>query len=64
MKRIKIRNKTRNKVLKTITTISVIIFMLSICSVDSGTLIPYITAIISLIWICLFTYANKHLLKN
>lgn len=62
MKRIK--NKTRNKILKTITAISVIIFILSICSVDSKTWMPCITAIISLVWISLFTYANKHLLKK
>lgn len=64
MKRIKIKNRTYNKILKGIIAISVSIFMLSICCVDSETWMPFIIAIISLIPIWAFYHANKHLLEQ
>lgn len=54
--------KMRKKVLKTITIIAAIMFTLSVCTLDSDSCIPIITAFICEGWLALMAYANKDLL--
>lgn len=59
---LKILEKKRNRknvILKAITTVSAIVFLVSVMSIDSESYIPYYTASISLLWIILFVIANK-----
>lgn len=49
----------REKTLKVITVIATIIFLLSLCSMDSQSNIPFITGMISGVWIALITVANN-----
>lgn len=60
----KIRIKLHNYTLKIITGISVFAFMLSICHISTTSLLSFIIALISLLWICLFAFANKDLINK
>lgn len=54
------RPKTKNRVLKTITTIATITLLLSACSLDGeNVVVPVVMMGVSLIWIALFTSANS-----
>lgn len=50
--------QVRNKVLKTVTAFSGIIFLISGYTLDSESWIPVITCTISAGWLMLFGYAN------
>lgn len=49
----------KNKVLYTITVISVITLLLSIITIDSATWIPKVITAVDLTWITLFLFVNK-----
>lgn len=49
----------KNKILKLVTTIAAIIFIVAGCMLDSASYVPYIVCSICLAWICLFIYANR-----
>ena len=51
--------KRKNKVLKTITGISIILNLLSVMCIDGESYIPYIIIIICTCWELLFYEANK-----
>lgn len=51
--------KTRNKILKTITTLSVILFFIGVGSLDGeNVVIPIIMCSVSGLWIFIFLLAN------
>lgn len=50
----------KNKILKSITWISAILFIISTTAVDSVSNIPRIICIASLAWILLFMLANRN----
>lgn len=50
----------KNKILKTITWIAAILFIISATAVDSVSNIPRIICIASLAWILLYMYANRN----
>lgn len=53
------RPKTKNKILKTITTAAVITLLLSACCLDGeNVILPVALMGVSLAWIALFTAAN------
>lgn len=52
------KKKLHNIVLKTTTVIAAILFMLSICALDSNSCVPFVSGMISLSWIALIAYAN------
>lgn len=52
----------RKKVLKAVTIIAAIMFMLSVCALDSDSYIPIIIAFACEGWLALMAYANKELL--
>lgn len=54
------KRKLKKYILKTITAIMAVICMLSICAVDSESLIPLIAFGISFGWLSLFAWANGY----
>ena len=48
----------RIKVLKVITYIAIVVWLLSVCVIDSNSWIPYITCGVSSLWILLIVVAN------
>ena len=54
----KIKAKIKNAILKSISTISVIIAILSVSALDSPTILPLVTLWASTGWLALFTIAN------
>ena len=56
--------KMKNKILKTINFIVAIIFLLSICLLDSDTWIPCIVCFVCEIWFAIFVFANKETLMK
>ena len=54
----------KNKVLKAINFIVAIIFLLSICLLDSDTWIPCIVCFVCEIWFAIFVFANKETLMK
>lgn len=62
MKRSKIvTRKAKNFVARAITYISGIVFMVSICSVDSESWIPIASLIVSGLWLTFYAYLNGYL---
>lgn len=59
MKRSTVR-KVKNIVIKTITYISGIVFMISVCSVDSESWIPIAPMIVSGLWLTVYAYCNGY----
>ena len=51
--------KRKNKVLKTITGISIILNLLSVMCIDGESYIPYIVIIVCTTWLTIFYTANK-----
>ena len=51
--------RTKNKILKTITGISIILNLLSVMCIDGESYIPYIVILICTCWLVLFYMANK-----
>lgn len=54
----KLRCKIKNTILKTISTIAVLIAVLSISALDSPSILPLVTLWASMGWLALFTIAN------
>lgn len=54
------KRKLHNLVLEVITTISLIVMLLSLISLDSDSWIPIIAMVLSMGWLALFLYANTH----
>ena len=54
----KLRCKIKNAILKSISTIAVLIAVLSISALDSPSILPLITLWASMGWLALFTIAN------
>lgn len=59
MKEIKIRNKTRNTILKALAYIMGVILFLSMSALDSESLIPFCLTCISGTYLAIYAYANK-----
>ena len=53
------RRKIKNRILKMITLIAVVIWVVSLCCIDSESLVPSVALIVSEIWIYLFVYVNR-----
>lgn len=49
----------KNRILKTITYTTAIIFVLAVCMIDSYSIIPTIAALASGAWLALFALANN-----
>lgn len=54
----KLKCKIKNTILKSISTISVLIAILSVSALDSPSILPLITLWASMGWLTLFTIAN------
>ena len=54
----------KNKILKTITGIMAVLFVLAASALDSNTYIPHIICAVSEVWIVLFLIANRKALKT
>lgn len=50
--------RIKNKILKGLTMISAIAFILSACALDSKSMIPLVICIIAAIWLALIAAAN------
>lgn len=48
----------KNKILKIITAIAVVVLFISTSTLDSDSILPYVGAWTSLIWILLIVFAN------
>ena len=48
----------RVKIIKTITVIALVIWLLSVCCIDSKSWVPFISCGVSLLWLLLVTIAN------
>lgn len=48
----------RAKIIKGVTYFMAVLLILSVMAIDSNSIIPFITASISLVWICLIAIAN------
>ena len=60
MKNRKLKKCLKNYVLIAITIIAIAVFLFSAVALDTnGTYAFYITAAVSLLWLALFTYANR-----
>ncbi len=60
----RIFRKIRNYILKTFTLIMGIVFMLSICSLDSDSWIPFVAIAISGGWLWLYAWANGYVYND
>ena len=56
--------KMKNKILKSITYVMAIIFIVSVCLIDSHTWIPYIVCCVCLAWFILFMFVNREYLRK
>ena len=54
----------KNKILKTITGIMAVLFILAASSLDSNTYIPHIICAVSEVWLILFLLANRKALRT
>ena len=54
----------KNKILKTITGIMAVLFILAASALDSNTYIPHFICAVSEVWIVLFMIANRKALKS
>ena len=54
----------KNKILKTITGIMAVLFLLSASALDENTYTPHIICAVSEVWIGLFLVANRKALKT
>lgn len=53
--------KIHNFILKAITTIAAVAFLLGACALDSDSKLPAIVCLISLMWIFVFCLANGYI---
>ena len=49
----------KNKILKTITAISVVLVFAGMCGADSNSPIPCVLMLVGMSWLILFMYANR-----
>ena len=54
----------KNKILKSITGIMAVLFILAASALDSNTYIPHIVCVVSEVWIVLFLIANRKAIKS
>lgn len=54
----------KNKILKSITGIMAVLFILAASALDSNTYTPHIICAVSEVWIVLFLLANRKALKS
>ena len=54
----------RNKILKAVTTVAAIAFILSGCALDSQSWLPHIICGVSLLWLVLMVIANWEALNE
>ena len=54
----------KNKILKTITGIMAVLFLLSASGIDANTYINQIICVIAEVWIVLFLIANRKAIKS
>ena len=54
----------KNKILKSITGIMAVMFILAASALDSDSYIPHIICAVSEVWFILFLLANRKLLKS
>lgn len=65
MRKRKLKKCLKNYILIIITIIAVAAFLFSAIALDTdGTYVFYITAAVSLLWLALFTYANRDRLRK
>ena len=60
MKRNRLR-KAHNFMLKGITGTMFLLFMFSVSAIDSNSWLPVIMAVVSLLWLAVFAYANGYM---
>lgn len=60
----KAKRERKNKILKTITFIIAVLFLLSASGIDADKYINYIVCVISLAWCVLFLLTNRKVLKS
>jgi hypothetical protein len=60
----KLKCKIKNAILKSISTIAVLIAVLSVSALDSPSILPLITLWASMGWLALFTIANTREVDN
>lgn len=53
------KGRIKNRILKTVTWVAVIVGLYSACAVDSQSWVPVIVCVACLSWIGIFTYANN-----
>lgn len=51
-------SKAKKYIIETITAIMTILFLVSICAIDSESIIPAAVMVVSLGWIALYAWAN------
>lgn len=49
----------KNKILKGITAVAAVLFLISVCFLDSESNVPCIVCVVCLVWIALFMIANR-----
>lgn len=54
----------RNKILKAVTTVAAIAFIVSGCCLDSQSWLPHIICGVSLLWLALIVIANREALNE
>ena len=65
MQKRKRKNKIKNFVLKTVTWIAGIVFVLSILSLDSPNFVlPVVCLMVSMLWLAVFSWANGYMDAN
>ena len=60
----KAKRKIKNFILKSITWVASILFLLSACALDSESMIPSIVLLVSMGWLALFIYANSEWIEG
>ena len=51
--------KYKNKILKAVTSVAVVLFVVSANFLDITSIIPFIVCVVCLLWLGLFAYANN-----
>lgn len=54
----------RNKILKAVTTVAAVAFIVSGCCLDSQSWLPHIICGVSLLWLALIVIANREALNE
>ena len=54
----------KNKLLIASVKLAIIIYLISVCALDSESYIPYVTALVSLVYLYMFCRVNKKYLER